>query len=125
QMYLEQRRDGYFLIGFWGHGVNTYAFYYVRDDGKSRIYLRLAYGGVYMDNDERARRIAAFLPAFFDFERREISAGSALVAVDSMGWGDYRVTTREGLLVNYPRSLFLHADLEAMIDFGTVIRKSS
>lgn len=122
-LFLERPREGYFLVGFWGHGINSYAFYYVRDEGKSRIYLRLSYGGVYTDNEEHARRVAAFLPAFVDFERNEIGAGSALMAIDSMGWGDYRVTTREGILLRYSRSLFLHAGLSGKVDFSAFVRE--
>jgi hypothetical protein len=44
----------YFLIGFWGHGVNSYAFYYLRADSWSNIFFRLPYGGIYMDNEENA-----------------------------------------------------------------------
>jgi hypothetical protein len=98
-------REGYFQIGFWGHGVNSYAFYYVRDDPRSRVYLRLPFGGVYMDNEENATRIARFLPALFEFERTQLEAGSTLLAVDSMGAGDYRLTTKDGELMEYACSL--------------------
>ena len=44
--------EGYFLMGFWGHGTNSYAFYYCKVDSKSKIFFRLPYGGGYMDNDK-------------------------------------------------------------------------
>ena len=83
--FIERPRDGYFLVGFWGHGVNSHAFYYVRDGSQSRTYFRLPLGGVYMDNEEHATRIARFLPAFFAFERQQLEAGCVLMAIDSMG----------------------------------------
>ena len=104
--FIDAPREGYFLIGFWGHGVNSYAFYYVRDDPRSRVYLRLPYGGVYMDNDENATRISRFLPALFEFERKQLEAGSTLMAVDSMGAGNYCVTTKAGMRMEYAYSLF-------------------
>jgi len=64
EAFLSGSRAGYFLIGFWGHGVNSHAFYYVHDDGRNRVFLRLSYGGAYTDNGEQARRVAAFLPSF-------------------------------------------------------------
>ena len=30
--FIDNCPQGYFLIGFWGHGVNSYAFYYSRVD---------------------------------------------------------------------------------------------
>ena len=48
---------GYFLMGYWGHGINSYAFYYSRIDDWSHIFFRLAYGGAYMNNDEAARDV--------------------------------------------------------------------
>lgn len=110
EAFLSGSRAGYFLIGFWGHGVNSHAFYYVRDDGRNRIFLRLSYGGAYTDNEEQARRVATFLPAFVDFERRHREAGSVLRVVESMGWGDYEVITAEGQRRGFRRSLFLRSD---------------
>ena len=43
--FLENAPVGYFLIGFWGHGTNSYAFYYSRVDSMSKIFFRLGYGG--------------------------------------------------------------------------------
>jgi hypothetical protein len=110
EAFLEGSRAGYFLIGFWGHGVNSHAFYYVHDDGRNHVFLRLSYGGAYTDNEEQARRVATFLPAFIDFERRHREAGSVLRVVDAMGWGDYEVITADGRRRRFRRSLFLRAD---------------
>ena len=40
--FINSKDNGYFLIGFWGHGINSYAFYYSRIDDWSHIFFRLA-----------------------------------------------------------------------------------
>jgi hypothetical protein len=122
EAFLNGSRAGYFLIGFWGHGVNSHAFYYVHDDGRNHVFLRLSYGGVYTDNDEQARRIATFLPAFVDFERRHREAGSVLRVVDSMGSGDYQVISAEGRRRRFRRSLFLRSDSDQELDFDAYLQ---
>lgn len=67
--FLRHAPEGYFLVGFWGHGFNSHAFYYLRVDSKSKIFFRLPYGGVYMDNKNEAEHISKFLPEFFDLRR--------------------------------------------------------
>ena len=119
--FLKGSHAGYFLIGFWGHGTNSHAFYYVRDDGRNQIFLRLSYGGVYTDNAEQARRIATFLPAFVDFERRQQQAGSVLRVVDSMGSGDYEVITATGRRLRSDRSLFLTPDFYPELNFDAYL----
>jgi hypothetical protein len=123
--FIEHAREGYFLIGFWGHGVNSYAFYYVRDDPRSRVYLRLPFGGVYMDSEENAARIARFLPALLEFERTQLEDGSTLLAVDSMGAGDYRVTTRDGVRLEYGFSLFGNPKFSDTLDISAFLKKRS
>ncbi|QDV39323.1 RNA recognition motif domain-containing protein [Tautonia plasticadhaerens] len=88
---------GYFLVGAWGHGVNSFAFYYARDDGCSRLYFRLAHGGAYMDNEAQAAKIAKFLPDFFAFEAERIREEGRILAIDAMYWGMYRVARADGV----------------------------
>lgn len=89
--FFDSAPEGYFLMGFWGHGVNSYAFYYLRVDSKTKIFFRLPYGGVYMDNPKEANRIRNFLPKFFDFERN-LKNIKSFHALESMGNGGYKVT---------------------------------
>jgi len=121
EAFLKGSRAGYFLIGFWGHGVNSHAFYYVHDDGRNHVFLRLSYGGAYTDNVEQARRVATFLPAFVDFERRHREAGSVLRVVDSMGAGDYQVISAAGRRRRCRRSLFLRSDLDQAPNFDACL----
>lgn len=104
--FLGRPRALYFLVGFWGYGVNSYAFYYASDDGRSRIFFRLPYGGVYEDTELNGRKIGRFLPAFFAFESEQRRVGAKLLAVDSMGWGQYRATAADGSVGICNHSLF-------------------
>jgi hypothetical protein len=111
---------GYFLVGAWGYGSNSYAFYYVRNDGRSRICFRLAHGGVYMDNEAQAGHIARFLPAFFAFESGQRCGGASVLAIDAMGWGLYRVT-RDGHDREHFGPVFAGPDL----DFDAILSPGS
>ena len=91
---------GYYLMGFWGHGVNSHAFYYVRVDEVRQVCFRLPYGGIYMDNERYARAIPRFLQAYLRFERSVLERGGVITAVEAMGHGRYRVELqgREGMV---------------------------
>jgi hypothetical protein len=52
--------DGLYLAGFWGYGVNSYAFYYCVVDSWRQVFFRLSYGGAYSDTGEDAAAIRAF-----------------------------------------------------------------
>jgi hypothetical protein len=103
---------GYFLIGFWGHGINSYAIYYSRIDEWSHIFFRLPYGGVYMDEAESARQVREFLSNYFPFEQELKLKAKSLTAIDSMGHGDYSITLLDGRLVNVKESLYRYADFK-------------
>jgi hypothetical protein len=80
--------DGYFLAGFWGHGVNSYAFYWCVADPRQRVFLRLPYGGVYMHPEETAAGVLSVLRSYAGFWTRRTAADIVrLVAVSSMDGG--------------------------------------
>lgn len=106
---------GFFMVGFWGYGVNSYAFYYSRIDQQSKIFFRLPYGGVYMNNEEGARQIAKFLPAFFSYEAQLKGHDCQLIAVDSMWEGWYRVTNAYGNQKEYRKSLLEYANFSEVL----------
>jgi hypothetical protein len=100
---------GYCQVGFWGHGVNSYAFYLTRVTPGSRVHFRLPYGGAYGDERKDAGRVREFLLAFLEFEAAVQIAGGELLAVESMGIGRYRlslpnsrVTTNEDSMMRSP-----------------------
>jgi len=107
--------EGYFLVGFWGYGFNSHAFYYSVADLWRRVLLRLPYGGAYMDNDEMARRIRTFLPAYFTFEDNVHERGCKLTAIDSMGEGLYRIALPGGAQFERRSSLFRSADFASLL----------
>ena len=103
---LETSPVGYFLIGFWGHGVNSYAFYYSRVDSWSKICFRLPFGGVYMDNTKNAELIKLFLNNFILFEERLKGNATSFMAIDSMGEALYKVERKDGGVLETRESLW-------------------
>jgi hypothetical protein len=101
---------GYFLMGFWGHGINSYAFYYSRIDDWSHIFFRLAYRGVYMDDVEAARDVREFLSNYFAFEPELKLKAKSLTAIDSMDYGKYSITLLDGRLFSLEESMYGRAD---------------
>ena len=87
---------GYFLVGFWGYGANSYAFYYSIVDSWKRVWFRLPYGGVYSDNKKRANDIIKFFPKYFDFQEKLSGKVKKLIAMESMGVGYYKVELLDG-----------------------------
>lgn len=90
QDFLQQAPEGHFAIGFWGHGIQSHAFYVQRVEPWCRVYLRLPYGGVYSDQKAQAlklHRVLLWLPEFLQEARRQCRH---LILVDSMGDGQLR-----------------------------------
>ena len=48
----------YRLFGFFGHGLNSYGFYFTRIEPGVHVTLRTPYGGVFTTGDEHARIVA-------------------------------------------------------------------
>jgi hypothetical protein len=103
--FVEGAPDGYRVAGFWGHGINSYGFYYCRADAKTRIFFRLPYGGVYGDPEADGARVRVFLTAWIDYERRVGPDARRLLALESMGAGHYRIETGSGAVLECTRSL--------------------
>ena len=101
---------GYFLLGFWGHGVNSYAFYYSRCDEWSKIFFRLPYGGAYMDNRRAASEISNFISKYSKFEKRVRNRGFKLLAIDSMNEAQYRLESSDGKKFEHKKSLLSDAN---------------
>jgi hypothetical protein len=108
--FLRDAPEGYLLVGFWGHGVNSYAFYYARVDAHSRVYFRLGYGGVYMDNDAAAAQIRAFLTRWFALEPILRERTASYLAVEAMEAARYRLVRADGEEVDTDRHFLHHPD---------------
>ena len=110
--FIDNCPQGYFLIGFWGHGVNSYAFYYSRVDEWSRVLFRLPYGGIYMDNEENAGYIREFLANYFTFEQTLKNKYQHLIATESMGRSFYEVLSADNEIWNTEELFFRDPDFE-------------
>ncbi len=88
--------EGYCLIGFWGHGSNSYSFYYSLVDAWRRVYFRLHTGGLYSDERQCARKAADFLRRYHELEKAVIGKAALLVVVDSIGEGYCKLLLRDG-----------------------------
>jgi len=114
--FIDSSPEGYFLIGFWGHGVNSYAFYYSRVDHWSRIFFRLPYGGVYMENEKMARQIREFLTRYIAFEKSIMGKISSFIAIESMDEGYYRLVSKEGKTIELKESLFCNPEFKETLN---------
>jgi hypothetical protein len=108
--FISSEDKGYFLIGYWGHGANSYAFYYSRIDDWSHIFFRLPYGGIYSDVERNKTLIRKFLINYFKFEPELKRRAKSMIAIESMGYGDYQIELHDGKMVHLEESLFNNAD---------------
>ncbi len=117
--WVKTAADGYFLIGFWGHGTNSHAFYYVRVDGPIRVFFRLHYGGIYMDNEAQAKIIPEFITQYLAFEQVARPAVKSLVGVESMGCDGWGIETLDGSTVYHDGSLLERPNFSEV--FGRIL----
>jgi hypothetical protein len=54
---LEQRAEDYVVLAHAGHGINSYAIHVYVSHGPLALFLQMAWGGVYTDNDTAATRM--------------------------------------------------------------------
>lgn len=78
---LDETPD-YCLIGFAGHGVNSWAVHYYLVDGPLAVFLQVPWGGAYMD---AARAATDFKEALAQTVRLRAGIGAAAVRVPP-GW---------------------------------------
>ncbi len=93
--HLMESIDNYFLMGYWGHGMNSYAFYYVWVDSKRKIFFRLPFGGAYTNNEKSTRNIQSFFGRYLEFEKKIKDQVKKFTAVRSMGRRSYYVIEKE------------------------------
>jgi hypothetical protein len=63
-----QRTEPHGLFGWWGHGINSFAFYYQIITNKRRVLFRLHFGGAYSNIDEDRNNVVEFLSSYAVFE---------------------------------------------------------
>ena len=113
--FIKSCPEGYFLVGFWGHGINSYAFYFSQVDLWKTVLFRLPYGGVYMDNKTMAKCICDFLPNYFEFEKRLHGKVKYLIAIESMDFGYYKITLSDNKIIELEKSLLYEPRFEEKI----------
>jgi hypothetical protein len=94
--FLKEAPEGHFAIGFWGHGIQSHAFYVQRVEPWCRVYLRIPYGGVYSDHEDQAlklHRVLLWLPEFLRDARQYCRH---LRLVDSMGDAQLKLESIDG-----------------------------
>ena len=71
----------YAMAGFWGRGVNSYAFYLVDKREDHRRFFRLTYGGAYGNPEEDAANLLQYLDGYerWRAEREASLTGSTLM----------------------------------------------
>lgn len=92
---------GTWLAGFWGYGVNSYAFYFARKDERREVYLRLAYGGVYGKPLGDARQAREFIDRYLGFEDWASPRARRWSVLSDMGGGLVRLELNDGTRGKY------------------------
>jgi len=113
--FLEHAPEGYVHIGFWGYGINSYAFYYCLVDSWRHLFFRLPYGGALDDNEKMARHVGGFLTSYIAYEDSIRDSVSSLIAVDSMCMAEYKVMGKDGRIAECRETLFWHPDFAARL----------
>ena len=106
KQFLREAPLGYLTVGFWGHGMNSHAFYYQRCEPWCRIFLRLAYGGIYMNNEEAAQEIKTTMEWFAEFLSVAPEQVRHLTVVDSMGDAHFKIDLLNGQTIEGDGPLF-------------------
>ncbi len=106
--FLSEAPMGFFSVAFWGHGMNSHAFYYQRREPWCSLFLRLAYGGFYDDNERAARQIRATMEWFAGFLPIVRERARHCIVVDSMGDALFRICLHDGQVIEGDGRLFEH-----------------
>lgn len=91
--------QGFFVVGYWGYGTNSYAVYLMLADSWRSLYFRLYYGGAYGDIDRDAKRIRDILKAYTEFESKIKKHVKSIVFASSMGEIYCKVQTKNGTVI--------------------------
>jgi len=97
------KQPGYFMAGFWGHGVNSYSVYLARTTERSRLFLRLPYGaGAYSGPGERERALEQLERYWWLSETLPVVHVTLL---DALGTAYYELVRPDGRVITSPDGL--------------------
>lgn len=114
--FLRAATEGHFAYGFWGHGLQSHAFFLRQAESWCRVFLRLPYGGLYSDREADACNLHAsllWLPGFLDDARRRCRR---LELIDFMGQSEIQIETVDG------RSGFCNLSTHQLADQGKTLK---
>ena len=80
--FLERQPQGYYAIGHWGHGLNSYRFCYRVAERNRVIWLEIPYGGVFQNEEQDARDIESYLSELVSFLEKADRAGIDVEVID-------------------------------------------
>lgn len=103
--FFSKGADGLYRIGFWGYGTNSYGFYIHQRVPGCSLFLRLPWGGGYMDNARQTDEINRYLTALEKFVAVCRSRSVEIEIYESMWSGRYRLFARAGDGVEFEQSL--------------------
>lgn len=101
---------GYYLMGSWGHSVNSYPLHSLRIDVWSKVYFRLLYGRFYPGNPRMALLVRQFLPRNFEFEQRVKGRVIMLESVEAMLPSRHRIVRPDGEVIERAQSFLGNPD---------------
>jgi hypothetical protein len=112
---IEAKPRGWFQYGFWGHGVNSYSFYFAEVTDRHRVFFRVPYGaGVYSsDPDAERARLVELLELYRSFRERPDVERALLI--DAMGDAQLDVRFTDGRHVRNDGGYSIRGDLEALL----------
>jgi hypothetical protein len=91
------RPPGNFLMaGFWGHSVNSHAFYLIGRSDEHQLFFRLHFGGAYGDPRREAERIVAFLAGYQTWRAEWLSRLGSSDLLHEMGASTARLILDNG-----------------------------
>jgi hypothetical protein len=104
------KQPGYFMAGFWGHGVNSYSVYLAATTERSRLFLRLPYGaGAYSAAGERARALEQLERYWWLCETLPVVHVTLL---DALGTAYYELVRPDGRVITSPEGLYSLDDID-------------
>jgi len=103
---------GYLMVGLWGHGVNSHAYYYSHVEAAGRVWLRLPFGGVYMDNDDNAAAIPDFFTRLYEFLHILRDRRMRYLITHHFSSGEIHIETADGRTAEHHGTFLYYPEFE-------------
>jgi len=110
--FVDDAPNGYLLVGMWGHGVNSHAYYYCHAEPAGRVWLRLPFGGVYMDNDDTAAAIPDFFTRLHEFRQTLRARHMRYLITHHFSSGEILIETADGRRAHHSGTFLYYPEFE-------------